>query len=198
MSLPTPALYQQQQQCSPPQQQPRMANGRVDKSKRNNAHLPDAVLEFRAKRQRRTVAATCTGGAMGFILTGGPIATVVCAVGAFAVATTVAKHRECLLLEQCLFSMHSKSGSKLSHEDSRPLELAQEQKVIVAPEYESEDVESESDEESVQEDEAVAQKRSSKKAWKVRVDTVAFAHLNSLVPLKSFPMTRIPTSPSAL
>jgi hypothetical protein len=90
---------------------------------------------------------------------------VVCAVGAFAVATTVAKHRECRLLEQCLFSMHSKSGNK-SHKDLRPLELAQEQKVIIAPDYESEEFESESDEESVQEDEAVAHKRSSKKAPK--------------------------------
>jgi hypothetical protein len=90
-------------------------------------------------------------------------------MSAFAVATTVAKHRECRLLEQCLYSMHFKSGNK-SHEDSRTLELAQEQKVAMAPSYESEEVESESDEESVQDDEAVAQKRSSKKAWKVRVD----------------------------
>jgi hypothetical protein len=68
----------------------------------------------------------------------------------------------------------------------------------MAPNYESEDLEDESEEESVEEDEVVTKKRSSKKAWKVRVDTAAFAHFNTFVSLKSFPLTRIPTSPSAL
>jgi hypothetical protein len=77
------------------------------------------------------------------------------------------------------------------------LELATKTKAIMAPNYESEDLEDESEEESVEEDEVVAKKRSSKKAWKVRVDTVAFAHFSILVSLKAFPMTRIPTSPSA-
>jgi HMG (high mobility group) box len=166
MTVPTSALYQQHQlHYSPSQQEPRIVNGRVVTAKRNNAHLPNAVLEFRAKRQRRTVMATCTGGAMGLIMTGGPVVAVVCAVGAYAVATTVAKHLECRLLEQCLYSMHSKSGNK-SHEDSRTSELSQEQKEIKAPKGELEDVENESKEESVKEDEAVAEKEIFKNGFK--------------------------------
>jgi HMG (high mobility group) box len=162
MSVPAPTLHQQQQQYSPPQQEPRIVNGRVVQAKRNNAHssLPDALMEFRARRQRRTALATCTGGAMGLFTTGGPLAAVICAVGAFAVATTVAKHRECRILEQCLYSMLDSSGNK-SDEGSQTLKLAPDQKAILAPTYENE-----SEEESDEEDEALAKKRSSKKACK--------------------------------
>jgi hypothetical protein len=100
MAIPQQQQYsprQQQQQ----QQQPRIVNGRVVKAK--HAHLPDAVLEFRAKRQQRTVVATVTGGAVGLV-TAGPLGAVVCATGAYAAAKTVGKHREHRLLEKCLQS----------------------------------------------------------------------------------------------
>jgi hypothetical protein len=60
-------------------------------------------VEFRAKRQQRTVVATVTGGAVGLV-TAGPLGAVVCATGAYAAAKTVGKHREHRLLEKCLQS----------------------------------------------------------------------------------------------
>jgi hypothetical protein len=69
----------------------RYFKGRLVKPK--NAHLPDAVLEFKERRKRRTVIATLTGGVVGMIFLG-PLGGVLGATGAYAAAKTVGKRRE--------------------------------------------------------------------------------------------------------
>jgi hypothetical protein len=69
----------------------RYFKGRLVKPK--NAHLPDAVLEFKERRKRRTAIATLTGGVVGMIFLG-PLGGVLGATGAYAAAKTVGKRRE--------------------------------------------------------------------------------------------------------
>jgi hypothetical protein len=77
---------------------PRTFKGRVVKAK--NAHLPDEVLAFRERRQRRTKVATWTAGVVGLVTTG-PLGAVVCGAGAYAAAKGVGKRRERALLSKC-------------------------------------------------------------------------------------------------
>jgi hypothetical protein len=78
--------------------------------KPKNAHLPDAVLEFKEKRKRRTVVATCTGGAVGLIFLG-PFGGVLGATGAYAAAKTVGKRRERRLTEKATLQEQYRSSS---------------------------------------------------------------------------------------
>lgn len=64
-----------------------------------NAHLPDAVLAFKAQRQTRTAVASWTGGAVGLVVAG-PIGAVAGATTAYVTAKAVGKHRERKLIQQ--------------------------------------------------------------------------------------------------
>lgn len=78
--------------------------------KPKNAHLPDAVLEFKEKRKRRTVMATCTGGAVGLVFLG-PLGGVLGATGAYAAAKTVGKRRERRLTQHATLQEQYRASS---------------------------------------------------------------------------------------
>ena len=105
--LPIATLQQQDQQ-----QQQRYFNGKPVKAK--HAHLPDSVLAFKADRKRRTVMATCTGGAVGLIALApvmGPFGAVIGATSAYAAAKSVGKHRERKLTEHAMLQQNYQSSS---------------------------------------------------------------------------------------
>jgi hypothetical protein len=90
----------------------RYFNGKPVKPK--HAHLPDSVLAFKAERKRRTVMATCTGGAVGLIALGpvlGPFGAVIGATSAYAAAKTVGKHRERKITEHAILQQNYLSSS---------------------------------------------------------------------------------------
>ena len=96
----------------PDQSQQRYFKGKPVKPK--HAHLPDSVLAFKAERKRRTVMATCTGGAVGFIALGpvfGPVGAVIGATSAYAAAKTVGKHRERKITEHAILQQNYLSSS---------------------------------------------------------------------------------------
>jgi hypothetical protein len=70
---------------------------RTEKRERNS-HLPPQVLDFKDRRHGRTIASTLAGGALGALALGPPGA-VVGALGAYATAKSVGKHRERRLLQ---------------------------------------------------------------------------------------------------
>lgn len=95
-----------------PDHSQRYFNGKPVKAK--NAHLPDSVLAFKAERKRRTVMATCTGGAVGLIALGpvlGPVGAVIGATSAYAAAKTVGKHRERKITEHAILQQNYLSSS---------------------------------------------------------------------------------------
>ena len=105
--LPIATLQPQDQQ-----QQQRYFNGKPVKAK--HAHLPDSVLAFKADRKRRTVMATCTGGAVGLIALApvmGPFGAVIGATSAYAAAKSVGKHRERKLTEHAMLQQNYQSSS---------------------------------------------------------------------------------------
>jgi hypothetical protein len=98
--------------------------------KPKNAHLPDVVLEFKEKRQRRTVVATCTGGAVGLVFLG-PLGGVLGATGAYAAAKTVGKRRERRLTEKAQLQEQYRASSAASV--FQPIDSSRSRALVPAP-----------------------------------------------------------------